>query len=384
MFAFVLLLLAQNPATLVGPTHAPRDYFTQLVFSGTECDGAVPSLTGGEAITVTRSSGKTCVRANGTTAWLTANQPAVNSTGWQVEGGSTNQILYSEQLNNVSGWATVSGTVNVTADGCTAPDGTSSAELLQAATAGAVYGSVSATSSSSSVTGSVYVSTTSGTQSMQLKVWNATTSAYVGSTASLTATTTPQRVVVAGASLTSGNAYQLHILPGGAGTGTVCAWGAQGESRGSVTSYIPTTSAAATRGAENASFTPSQSLSSVGCTYASVLGPPSIASGSRIVGTAGTDAPLFVSSTTLVGVSDGTNTATGSTGTSFSGGSHVLRSGWGDSALNVNGTSGAGTGTFDGTMSASTLFIGSQNGSSNFFNGYIRALRVGNTASGCQ
>jgi hypothetical protein len=77
-------------------------------------------------------------------------------------------------------------------------------------------------------------------------------------TANFTATTTWQRVSCSPDAITTTNTNALRIYPGGSGgTGTIIAWGAQFDSSTAgqrITSYIPTTTAVATRSGDGLTY----------------------------------------------------------------------------------------------------------------------------------
>ena len=83
-----------------------------------------------------------------------------------------------------------------------------------------------------------------------------------------------------------------------------------------------------------------------------------------------------------VTVSDGTNTVSVDPG-ALSRASYDFKATWAGSTLTltVNGVSASGT--FDGDMDMGTVYLGSQQGTSNHLFGWLKALKFGASAGGC-
>ena len=240
------------------------------------CSTTAPTGSKGEVLTFTRASNGTCTKtasgglattgiANGDLVVLSSNQPRVEYDsegvlGLLVESSRTNSCLRSQEIDNAA-WTKYnfgSGSIpTVTANYATAPDGTMTAERVQFSAVNAgdqsgVLQAVGITTGTNAV--SVYLKGTSGSGSICLSVY--ATGAY---TTCNFVSTSWSRCTVAGAITSSGTiriGNDSAVCGGGAMTAQdVLVWGAQFEVGNYATSYIPTTSAAATRSAESPYFT---------------------------------------------------------------------------------------------------------------------------------
>jgi hypothetical protein len=167
-----------------------------------------------------------------------------------LEKQSTNLALYSEQFDNASGWSAINGSGGsapvITANYGISPDGTQNADRIQlqrttgAGSYAVVYQPVGI-SVAQNYTYSVWLKSLSGTPTIQIGAGQVTlTNQWVRYTQT--------------ASHPIGTVYpQLAINTDDAGTSLTAdflAWGYQIEQSSYVTSYIPTTSASATRVAD--------------------------------------------------------------------------------------------------------------------------------------
>jgi hypothetical protein len=184
-----------------------------------------------------------------------------------LEKQSTNSILYSEQFDNVL-WAKAGGTV--TANNATSPDGTQNADLFTAdGTTTQHY--VLQTQTVGAKTISFFVKM--GTQRYVQILTSASANALAnydlqtGSVGGLGSASTASiidygngwwRIILTSTDVLSGNIYLCYSqslvqgrFPSTTSTGTIWIWGAMAENGATYpTSYIPTTSASATRVAD--------------------------------------------------------------------------------------------------------------------------------------
>ena len=249
----------------------------------------VDAVTGASLITFTRASSGTYVDSAGVLQTAAIDVPRFDhnpttgeSLGLLVEEPRTNLMTYSEQLNDAI-WGPVGGTVTANAE--TSPANTLTADKL-IATNGGPQGQLfqpATITSGATVTGSVYAKAgvfdrfelvllaSNNTTPYGRSVFNPntgviTTAAFAsngGTNASSTiqalsngwyrfsVTVTYPAVTSAGIRFTIFNADAAN----GDGVKGVFLWGAQLEAGAFPTSYIPTTTAAATRSADVASIT---------------------------------------------------------------------------------------------------------------------------------
>jgi len=225
-------------------------------------------------MTFTRASTGYAEDAQGNLVLFGSNVPRITSKGVLIEESRTNLALRSQDFSNAA-W-TVSATV-VTTNASTAPDGTSTANLLVPnATSTDHVATQAATHTAASYTVSIYAkpagydrigireNTTSGayvvaslTGSGSILANNIGTSAVtaVGNgwyriTMTWTASAVSQQLgfYVVGPGYTSGSPHAYSWS--GDGTSGIYFWGAQDELGSFPTSYIPTTSAPVTRPAD--------------------------------------------------------------------------------------------------------------------------------------
>jgi len=193
-----------------------------------------PSL----AMTYTRTGSRFCSRADNTGAILPPNRPCIAQNGLLVEAAATNLALMSQELDNAS-WSDTLGATTVTANYAIGPDGTKTAERLVFTASSAQRGQT-ITAADGTYTFSFYVKGTSGDGSISAYLeGGGTACAYTASAwTRCTRTTT-----------TTGGTFVAAITNDpAADADDVIVWGAQVETGSVATSYIPTTSAAASRG----------------------------------------------------------------------------------------------------------------------------------------
>jgi len=246
----------------------------------TACSTTPPTGAKGEVLTFTRTGNATCTKtasgglatsgiANGDLVVMSANQPRVEydsagTLGLLVESTRSNVLVRSQELDDAA-WTSneTAGTVTVTANYGTAPDGTVTADRLQVAdcsTIGLYSARIQARSAGITTdVASVYLKGTSGSGSIGMMLGGAAT--YWAATCTYNASTwtrcaTPAGSIPAASQIWIGciNNAVSTPNPGNTGAADVLVWGVQDEAGAYATSYIPTTSAAVTRNVETASF----------------------------------------------------------------------------------------------------------------------------------
>ena len=234
-------------------------------------------------ISFTRASTGTCVGADGLIKAAASgvarfdHDPATGrSLGLLVEEARTNLITYSEQFDNAA-WSKQTNTT-VTANTHVAPDGTTTADTINAIS-NEIIGSATVTASTT-YTVSVFIRKTTGATIFPMlavnvftsgaqRIFNTNTGQLVVRTAALNTgiqcesvgsywrvsysgnvgSNTTLSFLIYAAGSTDGSNYS------GGFTGSIVAWGAQVEAGSFPTSYIPTVASAVTRAADVASMT---------------------------------------------------------------------------------------------------------------------------------
>lgn len=385
----VALALSQNTATMSGipPRQLALD-FTQTILMtipGTLCAGTDLTTDQAGAVTVSRNNTAYCQTAT-TITTVSANKPRIEATGILVEPGSSNRVTQSEDLSSF--WSSSGATEDET---FTAPDGTSTALAISTASAGDYYESPSFTISSTSAVASVFaMHAVAGAQAYAFRLRDTTAGAdrCTGTgTTSATAFVWPVMNLRASCSSTgivSGNTHVLRVYPGGvAGSGTAVAfWGAQVEpGRTVMTSYIKTAGAAASRAADNVTFTTTSNVAA-GCASAYATGTTE-ASG-RVLTTGNGDV-IGIASTTQFFANDGTTTITAPATTSYVNNPTWMKTSWSGSTFRIySGNTGNSTsGSFDGSMGQTTYYIGSNQSVLQYLNGNIQKIKVSTDPAGC-
>lgn len=181
----------------------------------------------------------------------------LTAKGALLEGTSTNNVLHSQAASNWTTFTSGAGTVSETDNAGTAPDGTTTASLLNISRAltseFALFEPFSGLLSNGGWTGSIYVKANSAGDVGKIIM------AYLNGVSTaitlITLTSSWQRISVTNANITPSQ-FSIGYAPGdGAGTGAVgvLVWGAQLEPLLFASSYIPTTASTASRSADNLS-----------------------------------------------------------------------------------------------------------------------------------
>jgi hypothetical protein len=248
----------------------------------------VDATTGQNLVTFTRASSGTYVDSQGVIRTATANEARFDhapttgeSLGLLVEESRTNNVLQSEDFATT--WTT--SNLTVTTNSVIAPDGTTTADTIappiDGLTAQRFLRQNPALTTQQAYTFSVFVkvgtattngialyvadSTATNNFRSNFNLFNLTTSPAASGWATPTATIVPYpngwyRCILSGVTSTAHTALRAVIYLNFFGNsadsyGSIHIWGAQLEAGSFPTSYIPTTTAAATRSADVASIT---------------------------------------------------------------------------------------------------------------------------------
>jgi hypothetical protein len=230
-------------------------------------------------ITFTRASTGTYVGSNGTLRTAGINEArfdhsplTLESLGLLVEEARTNLSLYSEDFSNAY-WTKIDCTI--TANDSTAPDGTTTADLWtnDLSAGGAINNSITKDATARTYTVTMWVKGTASLFTFTLDFGGTTnrgraqfnlaantvvgttnTGNFTGTSASITAYSGGWARLTMTTTTSTGTTIRFRPFFGTGGE-SVYIWGAQVEEGAFPTSYIPTTTATATRAADVASIT---------------------------------------------------------------------------------------------------------------------------------
>ena len=216
-------------------------------------------------ITFTRASTGTYVNSSGVLTSAAIDTPrfdydpvTLEAKGLLIEEQRTNICLYSSDLTNIA-WV-IAANASVTGDSSGAPDGTTTADTITVnGSNNGVFQSI-ACSSSTAYTFSLYVKLgTMAASDYKIAIYDNTNAAFIASdivptqTPSSTAWTRVTYTFTTPATCVSVRIYCFRNAL--SASTSVNVWGMQLEQGAFATSYIPTTTAAATRAADVASVT---------------------------------------------------------------------------------------------------------------------------------
>lgn len=219
-------------------------------YKATKLYAQVPTDGDGD-MTVTRASSKTRVNSSSLVETITANVPALDYSlsscpALALDPAATNLLLQSQDFSTT--WVT-QGSASVTANTTVSPNGGTDADTITmtASAADRVFQAVTM-SVSTTYTMSVWAKATSGTKGFRMSYFDGSSPDL---SSDFTATTTWQRFeyTFTTAASHSGEGVHIYNLTGGQ-AGDLIVWGAQLELGSYATGYIPTTTLAVARSAD--------------------------------------------------------------------------------------------------------------------------------------
>jgi hypothetical protein len=223
------------------------------------------------SLTATRATTATYVDRYGVVKTAAIDEMREESEGWLIEGASTNLLTYSEQLDNAA-W--VKSNTTITANAETSPDGTATADELNTTVASIFNIRQTVTAQNAQAYTASFYAKAGNKEGCIVRF--SSTAAPTGPSAAINITNAEVTLnsgladvkvkplangwVRVEASIVTDAAGDLNLTISvadgvtNATTGVIFLWGAQLEALPFASSYIPTTTAAATRAADEVSF----------------------------------------------------------------------------------------------------------------------------------
>jgi hypothetical protein len=346
-------------------------------------------------VTVTRASGGYAENPDGSLVWFQPGQARITNKGLLVEEGRTNLLLWSQDLTKAV-WAKQqnSGSMDVATATGAAPDGTFTAQTVTISAANHALDETGVTvAPNTTYTFSFYVRRGS-MPDMKWSVFDLTNSTDIVAPTSYFSKTSAvgwsrQSLTFATGSTTT--KVNVYLLRDSLAQGTADFWGAQLELGAFATSYIPTTTASATRAADAILLTGLNIPASTYTALAQVLWPnPAAANGAAAIFAEG-----FTGASPAQGMTLGTDTTgvryrllqrsgatradSQSSGPTLAQGEIVTGAVSTDGAtapLSVSGLTQTSLSTPSEADWGGGLSIGSRSGVSNYADTYIRVLTI--------
>lgn len=416
MLALLLLqLAAQYPQHRVfsqpNLSHDPAFDFSLAVAppSGlgmpAECSGTKAAPAKGGTLSFTRLSAATCIKSDGTGVVLSSNQLAIQNCpgcgatgplGFIDERTATNLLLQSGNIDPATFPATWSavGTATVTPNDSPGIFSGEPFSKIAAAASGDGFAQAITTTAARKYGYSCWLK--AGTASAVSMKLTGTGSSAGDRTCNKTITSTATRfgcstTIAYGGTLT---ALTAQVIANGV-TGTFSATSCQVESdaywvQGNITSYIPTTVAAATRASTGWNSGPFGVADTSGCfsySWRQIQYDAELSTAAEI-GRAGSAFIRGNSNSSLRAfVFDSTNQldSTGGAGSAFGATRRVIATWSGSTQTIATDTGGTGSGAYDGTMSIGTIRFGNDDGAgANQGYNWFTDIQLDSTPSRCR
>lgn len=383
-------------------------FFTEKVLSASTVAAMSRSLRGwplvasnGSAVTVARSgpggsNNAFCYSFDGTIAMpMATNDPCITGKGIRAQQGTTTVENKSTKSFEFDAWTSTNGSVSV--DFARAPDGLMTADKFTST--GGLAGNIKSVGftlgNSNLLEGFSLKSETGSSFDVKLRVYDTTTTAYVGSSCQVTLGTSWDRYTCAQTGLSTTDTLNLVVEDNGTGNAWSM-WLGQGTTGGVDVEPSGTTTTATSPGRENVTIANPTNNAAEGCVRFEVTFPSNYAGAMTLFGTSSTSLIELTDADTIK-IKDGTNTsADGDLPWSVAGKTLDVQGTWSNdgggccTAIRVcDATSGTctplqvGAGVFDGSMGTmTTLRLGSSSSSAGFRAARFNKIRIGGPASG--